>query len=121
MGSSMAAVFNKESRRLMLFHQGQVRTLCDSTDLGLVVMGDRIIGYWDDRVKEFRMLSAKGVEKPRPATCRCEGGAGLLAFVDGNGRFKRYAKGGVQRLLDEPPSGFWVKDSLLLYLDRGAA
>ncbi len=119
-GSSMAAVFNKESRRLMLFHQGQVRTLCDSTDLGLVVMGDGIIGYWDDHVKEFRMLSAKGVEKLsdlRPADAKA--GAGLLAFVDGNGRFKCYAKGGVQRLLDEPPSGFWVKDSLLLYLDRG--
>lgn len=119
-GSSMAAVFNKESRRLMLFHQGKVRTLCDSTDLGLVVMGDGLIGYWDDHAKEFKLFSDKGVEKLsdlRPADAKA--GAGLLAFVDGNGRFKCYAKGGVQRLLDEPPSGFWVKDSLLLYLDKG--
>lgn len=120
LGSNMAAVFNKDSRRLSLFHHGQVRVLCDSTDLGLVVMGDGLIGYWDGHAREFKVLGPKGEEKLsdlRPADAKA--GDGLLAFVDGNGRFRCYAKGVQHRLLDEPPSGFWVKDSLLLYLDRG--
>lgn len=120
LGSNMAAVFNKDSRQLLLFHRGKARVLCDSTDLGLVVMGDGLIGFWDGHAREFRLLGPNGEEKLsdlRPADAKA--GDGLLAYVDGNGRFRCYANGEQHRLLEEPPSGFWVKDSLLLYLDRG--
>ncbi|MBK9176883.1 MAG: hypothetical protein IPM46_11230 [Flavobacteriales bacterium] len=120
MGSDRVAFFNKETRRLSMFHRGATRVLCDSTDIGLVVTGGGIIGFWDGHARQFKAI-AQGEEQLlsdlRPADAQA--GAGLLAFVDGNGRLKCYEGGRVHRVLDEPPSGYWVKDSLLLYLDRG--
>lgn len=120
LGSDRVAFFNKETRRLFLFHRGVARVLCDSTDIGLVVTGGGLIGFWDGHARQFKVI-AQGEEQVlsdlRPADAKA--GAGLLAFVDGNGRLKCYEGGQVHRVLDEPPSGYWVKDSLLLYLDRG--
>lgn len=116
----MLVVFNKEARRLTLFHAGRLRTLCDSTDLGVAVAGGGVVAWWDGHARVFKALHA-GKEHElsdlRPASAQA--GDGLVAFVDGNGRLKCFDRGVTHRVLDEVPSAYWVKDSLLLYMDRG--
>jgi len=119
-GSNSVAFFNKEKGSLRAFYHGEVRSLCDSADFALVVAGGDVLGWWDPRAKLFKALHAGKeyeVADLRPADARA--GDGLIAFVDGNGSFKCFDRGRVHRVMEEPPSGFWVKDSLLLYLDRG--
>lgn len=119
-GSNSVAFFNQEQGTLRAFHRGAVRTLCDSADFGLVVAGGDVLAWWDPRAQQFMALH-RGQEYAlsdlRPADAKA--GDGLVAFIDGNGRLKCFERGQVHRVLDEPPSGYWVKDSLLLYLDRG--
>jgi len=119
-GSNNVAFFNKEQGSLRAFYHGAVRTLCDSADFALVVTGGDVLAWWDPRAMQFKALH-RGQEFElsdlRPADARA--GAGLVAFVDGNGRLKCFEGGKVHRVMDEAPSGFWVKDSLLLYLDHG--
>ncbi|MBK8497288.1 MAG: hypothetical protein IPL52_00380 [Flavobacteriales bacterium] len=117
-GSNTVAFFNKSDRRLSMFYRGQVKVLCDSTDVGIVSAGGDVIGYWDGNSKRF-MAMLRGEEvflsDVRPASVKA--GAGMLAFVDGNGRLKCFANGEVHTVLDRIPSGYWVNDSMLTYLD----
>lgn len=113
-------VFNKEARRLLLFNGGRLRTLCDSTDLGVAVAGGGVVAWWDGHARVFKALHAgreHELSDLRPASAQA--GDGLVAFVDGNGRLKCFERGVTHRVLNEVPSAYWVKDSLLLYLDRG--
>lgn len=120
LGSNSVAFFSKASGTLRAFYHGAVRTLCDSADFALVVTGGDVLAWWDPRALAFKVLH-RGKEQVlselRPADAKA--GDGLVAFVDGNGRLKCFERGVVHRVLDAPPSGYWVKDSLLLYLDHG--
>jgi hypothetical protein len=119
-GTNTVAFFNKEARKLQAFQHGAVKTLCDSTDVGIVAAGGGIIGYWDGAQRAFYATWNGREEKLselRPASAQA--GEGLLAFVDGNGRLKCYEQGVLDTVLDEMPSDYWVKDSLLLYLHKG--
>ena len=119
-GSNTVAFFNKGDRKLFAFYRGGVRTLCDSTDVGIVATGGDVIGYWDGNSKRFMALYRGGEEflsDLRPASVQA--GEGLLAYVDGNARLKCFWKGEVHTVLGSIPTGYWVKDSLLTYLDDG--
>ncbi len=119
-GSNTVAFFNKADRKLFAFYRGSVRTLCDSTDVGIVATGGDVIGYWDGNDKRF-MAFFKGGEQfisdLRPSSAQA--GQGMLAYVDGNGRLKCFANGEVHTVYNGIPTGYWVKDSLLTYLDEG--
>lgn len=120
-GGGEVVWFERASRRLMLFHHGSTQVLCDSTDMGHVAMGTGTLGYWDDAQERFLVWDGgrtQAVSELRPVSAKA--GAGLLAFVDGAGGLRCYADGKVRRLTDEMPSGYWVQDSLLLYLEDGA-
>lgn len=118
-GGNTVAFFNKGDRTLSAFYRGEVRTLCDSTDVGIVSAGTDVIGYWDGNSKRF-MAMYRGEEiflsGLRPASVQA--GNGMLAFVDGNGRLKCFSNGQVHTVLDRFPSGYWLKDGLLTYLDE---
>ncbi|HRD52112.1 MAG TPA: hypothetical protein PKY96_05630 [Flavobacteriales bacterium] len=120
LGSNALVIFNKEARKLSLFQGGRLRTLSDSTDVGIAVSGGDAVGWWDGHARVFKVLH-KGKEHEvsdlRPASAKA--GDGLIAYVDGNGRLKCFDRGVVHRVLDEPPTEYWVKDSLLLYLEKG--
>lgn len=119
-GSNAALFLSRETRELFLFQYGSLRKLCDSTDVGIVSAGGDLVGYWDDKTDRF-MAKALGethfLSDLRPASVQT--GDGILAYVDGNGRLKCFAEGAVHTVLETTPSGWWVKDSLLLYLDEG--
>jgi hypothetical protein len=120
LGSNVLVVFNKEARRLSLFQAGLLRVLSDSTDVGIAVAGGGVVGWWDGHARVFKALfqgSEQEISDLRPASAKA--GDGLIAFIDGNGRLKCFERGTVHRVLDEPPTEYWVKDSLLLYLERG--
>lgn len=119
-GGNTVAFFNKGDRRLSAFYRGEVRTLCDSTDVGIVAAGTDVIGFWDGNSKRFMVMHQGSLEflsDLRPASVQA--GTGMLAFVDGNGRLKCFANGKVHTVLDRIPSGYWLKDSVLTYLDDG--
>ena len=119
-GSNTVAFFNKEARTVFSFYRGKAQVLCDSTDVGIVATGGDVIGYWDGNSKRFMALYQGRTEflsDLRPVSAQA--GNGLLAFVDGNGRLKCFANGAVHTVMNEIPSGYWVKDSSLVYLDNG--
>lgn len=120
LGPDALVFFNKEARRLSMYRRGKVRTLSDSTDVGIAVVGGGIIGWWDGHAREFKAIHGEQehtLSDLRPASAQA--GSGLIAFLDGNGRLQCFERGVKHRVLDEPPTAYWVKDSLLLYLDRG--
>lgn len=119
-GSNTMAFFNGTDRRLSAFYRGQLRVLCDSTDVGLVAVGGDVVAYWDGGGKRFMVMYKGGTQRLselRPASVQA--GAGIVAYVDGNGRFRCFKDGVVHTVLNTIPSGYWVRDSLLLYLERG--
>ena len=119
-GSNTVAFFNKEARKLFAFHRGQVRVLCDSTDVGIVAAGGDVIAYWDGNERRFKVHEPTGervLSEIRPASAQA--GEGMVAFVDGNGRLKCYVDGAVHTVLDAVPSGYWLKDRMLVFLDEG--
>lgn len=119
-GGNTVTFYNRSTRSVSLFHHGQLRTLTDSTDVGIAVNGTDILAYWDDVRDEF-MGEANGAPvrlsgmKPIDA----QAGDGLLAFVDGTLKLKCWSGGDVITLTDSMPSQFWVKDRTLLYLWAG--
>lgn len=120
LGSDALIFFNKEARRLSMYRRGKVSVLSDSTDVGIAVAGGGVVGWWDGHARIFKALygdQEHELSDLRPATAKA--GAGLIAFVDGNGRLQCFERGVKHRVLDAPPTEYWVKDSLLLYLERG--
>ena len=119
-GTNTVCFLDRSAMRLFLFHQGRTITLCDSTGMGVVVAGQDMVGYWDEHAREFRLWRPQGTERladlrPRSA----QAGKGLLAFVDAYGRLKCFNERGLHTLTDTMPSGYWVRDGLLLYLKGG--
>lgn len=120
LGPDALVFFNKEARRLSMYRRGKVRVLSDSTDVGIAVVGGGVIGWWDGHARVFKAIHGDReheLSDLRPASAQA--GSGLIAFVDGNGRLQCFQAGVKHRVLDEPPTAYWVKDSLLLFLDRG--
>lgn len=118
--SNVVTFFNKEARTIFLFHHGHVRVLCDSTDVGIVAVGGDLAAYWDGNRREFRIMyhgEDRFLADLRPMSAKA--GLGILGFVDGTGALKCFANGRMHNLTTSIPSGYWVQDSLLMYLDDG--
>ncbi len=119
-GRNTVALFMKEARKLLCFHRGRMMVLCDSTDVGVAAAGGDVVGYWDANAQRFMAMRrgrSEFLSDVRPLSAQA--GDDLLAFVDGNGRLKCFHKGIMHTVLGEVPSGYWVKDSTLVYLDKG--
>lgn len=120
LGSNLLVLFNKEARRLSLFQGGRLRVLSDSTDSGIAVAGGDVVGWWDGQARVFKALfhgKEHELSDLRPASAKA--GDGLIAYIDGNGRLKCFDRGVLHRVTDDPPTEYWVRDSLLIYLDDG--
>lgn len=119
-GGNTVTFFDHAQRRVSLFQRGTLRTLTDSTDVGLVVNGTDIVGYWDDVRDEF-LGEANGTPQRlsgmKPISAQA--GNGILAFVDGTLKLKCWSGGTVHQLTDSMPAQYWVKDTQVLYLWRG--
>jgi hypothetical protein len=121
LGSEAMAVFSRASRTLIALHRGQAYALCDSTDTGLAVAGEGVLGYWDGGRRTFNALAGGAqhvLSDLRPFSAQA--GRGIIAFVDGTARLKCFAEGRVRTVLDHAPTAYWVKDGVLLWVDEGA-
>lgn len=113
-------ILDRTERILWRFHKGELQILCDSTDVGIVSVGNGVVGYWDDRSDQFKVNDGtmdKVVSQLRPVSAKA--GNGILAWVDGAGGLRCWKNGVTHRLTTDLPSGYWVQDELLLYLDEG--
>ena len=119
-GGNTVTFFDRSARSVTLFHRGELRTLTDSTDVGIAVNGTDIVAYWDDVRAEF-MGEADGapVRLSGMKPISAQAGDGLLAFVDGTLKLKCWSGSEVITLTDSMPSQYWVKDRTLLYLAGG--
>lgn len=119
-GGNTVTFFDRSQRRVSVFHRGVLRTLVDSTDVGIAVNGTDIVGYWDDVRDEF-MGEANGAPERlsglKPISAQA--GNGILAFVDGTLKLKCWSGGIVHQLTDSMPAQYWVKDTQVLYLWQG--
>lgn len=120
-GGNTLTFFDRAAHRLFLLHRGVVRLLADSTDMGIAVNGQDVVGYWDGQSEQFKVLhGSEGTvaSELRPASAKA--GRSMLAFVDGNGRLRCSTPDGLFTLTDTIPTAYWVQDDLLLYLQGGS-
>ncbi len=120
LGGNTVIILDPEAQRIRLFHQGEVLEPCDSVGMGSVEPGSDMVAYWDEHLQEMRLWQRNGTSflsdrKPRSM----QAGKGLLAFVDAYGRLRCYDRHGSHTLTETMPSEYWVRDSLLLYLQEG--
>jgi hypothetical protein len=111
---------DRSARRSMQFQAGRLQVLAEGMDTGFIVAGNDVTGYWDDRSGRFMLRAGAmdhSVSDMRPVSAKA--GDGTLAFVDGIGRLRCWMGGRLHTVLDEPPTEYWVQDSLLLFLDNG--
>jgi hypothetical protein len=119
-GGNTVTFYDRTKRAVSIFHRGVLRTLTDSTDVGLVVTGTDIVGYWDDVRDEFMgetLGPPQRLSGMKPVSAQA--GDGILAFIDGTLKLSCWTGGEVVQLTDSMPSQYWVKDRLLLYLWEG--
>lgn len=97
-----------------------LKVLTDSSDVGIAVNGNDIVGYWNDVRDEFiGDLNGKVERLSGLKPISAQEGDGILAFVDGTLKLKYWAGSAVITLTDTMPTKYWVKDKVLLYLDGG--
>lgn len=119
-GSNTVTFFDRGQRKVFLFHRGKLRTLTDSTDVGIAVNGNDVVGYWDDVRDEFMgEANGKAVRLSGMKPISAQAGDGLIAFVDGTLKLKAWRGEQVVQLTDSMPAQYWVKDRMLLYLWAG--
>ncbi|HRH37454.1 MAG TPA: hypothetical protein PK760_03865 [Flavobacteriales bacterium] len=120
LGSNTLSWFDRKARKLGYFRRGEEGVLCDSADIGLSVAGGDVIGYWDDHAKQLLALANGApifLSDTRPVSMQA--GNGMLAYVDGLGKLKCFVDGKVNTVMSDIPSGYWLKDEVLVYLDNG--
>lgn len=120
-GTNTVTFFDRSAHRLFLFEKGATRVLADSTDLGMAVNGQDLIGYWSTLTKQWMVLDEGRqdvMSDLRPISAKA--GRRMIAFVDGTGRLKCYSNGIVHTLTDSIPTEYWMQDDLLLYLQGGS-
>ncbi len=120
-GANTLTFFDRSAYRLFLYHRGKVRVLADSTDLGMAVNGEDLVGYWNAVGQQWKVLDGERedvLSDLRPISAKA--GRRMLAFVDGTGRLKCYSNGIVHTLTDSIPTEYWMEDDLLLYLQGGS-
>lgn len=119
-GANTVTFYDRSRRSVFLFQQGIVRTLTNSTDVGIAVNGNNVVGYWDDVVDEFKgETGGPPVRLSGMKPITAQAGDGLIAFLDGTVKLKAWKGGDVMQLTDSMPAQYWVKDRTLLYLWAG--
>ncbi|MEX1132290.1 MAG: hypothetical protein WEC15_03625 [Flavobacteriales bacterium] len=120
-GTNTLTFFDRSTFRLFLFHRGKLRVLADSTDLGMAVNGEDLVGYWNSLDQQWKVLDSERedvLSDMRPISAKA--GRRMIAFVDGTGRLKCYSNGIVHTLSDTIPTDYWMQDDVLLYLQGGS-
>lgn len=119
-GANTVSFFNQSQRSISYFEHGVVRVLAADTDVGIVLNGNGIVGYWDEARGEFMgQRNAAPVRLSGLKPVNAQAGDGLLAFVDGTLKLKVWHGANLVQLTDSMPSQYWVKDRTLLYLWAG--
>lgn len=119
-GANTLTYFDRPRRTVKLLHHGELRTLTNSTDVGIAVNGTDIVAYWDDLRDEF--LGEAGGAPVRLSGMKpisVQAGDRLLAFADGTLKLKCWTGSVLHQLTDSLPAQYWVKDRMLLYLWGG--
>lgn len=120
-GGNTVSFFDRSRRTVKILHRGVLRTLTNSTDVGIAVNGMDIVAYWDDLRDEF--LGEAGGPPVRLSGMKpisAQAGDGIVAFADGTLKLKCWTGSELHQLTDSLPAQYWVKDRMLLYLWGGA-
>lgn len=119
-GANTVTFYDRSRRSVFLFQHGVVRTLTNSTDVGIAVNGNDVVGYWDDVRDEFKgEAGGPPVRLSGMKPISAQAGDGLIAYVDGTLKLKAWKGRDVLQLADSMPSQYWVQDRTLLYLWGG--
>lgn len=118
-GSNTLLFHDRSAGRLFLFHRGLLKVLCDSCPNARVAAGGDLVAFvdGDDRFVVWDRGARQVVSEAPPR--QFQAGQGLVGFTDLAGRLRLYRNGSVRTLTDTMPSMFTVRDSLMLYVERG--
>lgn len=119
-GSNTLLLYDLGGRRVLLFHRGQVSVLCNGTDPGRSVPGGDVVAFMDEHDDRFRVYH-KGDEYELEAFAPAsfQAGEGLVAYVNATGAFRCFQGGRMWDLMDFAPDAYWVRDSVVVFSDRG--
>ena len=118
-GSNTLLFHDRAAGRLFLFHRGRLKVVCDSCSNARVSSGGDLVAFVDgeDRFVVWDRGARQVLAEAPPRQFMA--GPGLVAFTDLAGRMRVYRAGRVTTLTDTMPSTFTVRDSLLLFVQRG--
>lgn len=119
-GANTLTFHDRRSRTIQVFYRGKVSELCDSSDVFRVSCGGDVVAYWDPGPRRFMVMdhdARKVLEEFAPIDFRA--GDGLLAYTDALVSFNLYRSGTSVKVLDHQPTRYWVKDSTVVFVDRG--
>ena len=119
-GPNTMSCFDRSARTLFLFYRGRITELCDSSDFARVACGGDVVAYWDGGQRRFLAMDhgqRTVLEEFEPVDFQA--GDGVVAYNDALVTFNVYRSGAAQRVLDHMPTKYWVKDSTVVFVDRG--
>ena len=119
-GPNTMTFFDRSVRTAFLFYRGRITELCDSSDFGRVSCGGDVVAYWDGGQRRFMVMDhgeRTVLEEFEPVDFQA--GDGVVVYNDALVTFNVYRNGASQRLLDHMPTKYWVKDSTVVFVDRG--
>lgn len=119
-GANTAVFHDRRRRSLHMFHRGELRTLCEGTDVARVAPGLDMVAYVHGDSNELRLFS-HGADRSisfLPAI-RFATGLDMVGFIDHGGRLMAHRAGRSFEVADSIPGLWEVRDSLLLFVRGG--
>lgn len=119
-GANTLVFHDRTSGRLLLCYRGEVRVLCDSADNAVVDAGGDVVAFMDEGAGVFRVFHRGRVhdlEQLRPVSTVT--GWGVVAYVSATGGFRIFQDGRPHRVSAGAPTGYFVQDSVVTWMDRG--
>ena len=119
LGDNLVAYVN-HAYLMKVFYQGAVYDLQNTNDENIMyVAGRDVVGFVDqlnNTLNVFYQGNIYELEKSPPQSMKA--GDGLLAYVDYDGNFKRFAAGKTRTISSFAPDNYYVKDSMIVYTDN---
>lgn len=119
-GANTAVFHDRRRRSLHMLYRGELKTLCEGTDVARVAPGLDMVAYVHGDSNELRLFS-RGSDRriSNLPAIRFAAGSDIVGFIDHGGRLVAHQAGRNVQVADSVPGLWEVRDSLLLFVHAG--
>jgi len=118
-GDNLVVYINRNNV-MKVFYQGAVFDLQNTNDEGILYDAGMDVAPFVDQLNNTLNVFYRGniyeLEKTPPKSLKA--GSGLVAYVDFDGNFKRFADGKTKVITSFEPESYMVADSMIIYHDN---